>query len=93
MENRKWTKDDKERQIRREAKATLVLFALCCVWNIAFAYALSGTGIRLGGLPLWWVISTPGMFVLAIVGVVFLLKKVFVNFNLDETDEGGAEHE
>ena len=38
-------------------------------------------------LPLWWILSTPGVFVIAVVGVVILLKKVFVNFDLDE--EGG----
>ncbi|MBR0400769.1 MAG: YhdT family protein [Mogibacterium sp.] len=76
--------------MRKEAKATLILFAVCCVWNIGFAYGLSGTGIRVAGLPLWWLISTPGMFVLAVIGVVYLLKKVFVNFDLEDDAEGGA---
>ncbi len=83
------TKEQKDKQIRREARATLILFAICCVWNIGFAYGLSGTGARLFGLPLWWLISTPGMFVVAVIGVVYLLKKVFVNFDLDDDEEGG----
>lgn len=84
------TREQKDVQVRKEAKATLILFAVCCVWNIGFAYGLSGTGIRVAGLPLWWLISTPGMFVLAVIGVVYLLKKVFVNFDLEDDAEGGA---
>ena len=90
LEDRKWTKDEKEKQIRREAKATMILFAICCIWNIVFAYGLSGSGIRIGGLPLWWLISTPGMFIIAVVGVAYLLKRVFANFELEDAEEGGA---
>lgn len=82
-------REQKDKQIRREAKATLILFVICFVWNVGFAYGLSGTGARLFGLPLWWLISTPGMFVIAVIGVVFLLKKVFVNFDLEDDEEGG----
>lgn len=82
-------REQKDKQIRREAKATLILFVICFVWNVGFAYGLSGTGVRLFGLPLWWLISTPGMFVVAVIGVVFLLKKVFVNFDLEDDEEGG----
>lgn len=83
------TGEEKDRQIRREAKATLILFAFCFLWNVLFAYGLSGTGARFMGLPVWWLISTPGMFVIAVAGVVCLLKKVFVNFELDDEAEGG----
>ena len=82
-------REQKEKQIRREAKATLILFAICFVWNVGFAYGLSGTGARLFGLPVWWLISTPGMFIIAVIGVVILLKKVFVNFDLEDNEEGG----
>ena len=82
-------REQKERQIRKEAKATLILFAICFIWNVGFAYGLSGAGVRLFGLPLWWLISTPGMFIIAVIGVVILLKKVFVNFELEDTEEGG----
>ena len=86
-------REQKDRQIRREARATLILFTLCFVWNVGFAYGLSGSGIRLLGLPLWWIVSTPGMFVLAVIGVLILIKKVFVNFSLDEEQEGGSDAE
>ncbi len=83
------TPEQKEKQIRKEARATLLLFLICFLWNVGFAYGLSGTGARLFGLPVWWLVSTPGMFVIAVVGVVFLLKKVFVNFDLEDSEEGG----
>lgn len=84
------TPEQKEKQIRREARATLLLFLICFLWNVGFAYGLSGTGARLFGLPVWWLVSTPGMFVIAVIGVVLLLKKVFVNFDLEDTEEGGS---
>lgn len=83
-------KEQKEKQIRKEAGYTLALFALCFVWNTAFAYLLSGTGTRIFGLPLWWLVSTPGMFVIALAGVAFLLKRVFRDFSLDD-EEGGSD--
>ena len=87
------SREQKDAQVRREARATLILFAICFLWNVLIAYALSGSGIRIGGLPLWWLVSVPGMFVVAVVGVVYLLKKVFVNFNLEDEEEGGAANE
>ena len=89
--NVRMTREQKDIQVRKEAKATLILFLICFIWNVGFAYGLSGTGIRIGGLPLWWLLSTPGMFVVAVVGVVYLLKKVFVNFDLEDAEEGGAD--
>ena len=83
-------REQKEKQIRKEARATILLFLICFLWNVGFAYGLSGTGARLFGLPVWWLVSTPGMFVIAVIGVVILLKKVFVNFDLEDTEEGGA---
>ena len=87
------TPEQKEKQIRKEARATLLLFLICFIWNVGFAYGLSGTGARLFGLPVWWLVSTPGMFVIAVIGVVILLKKVFVNFDLEDTEEGGGADE
>ncbi|MBR3146918.1 MAG: YhdT family protein [Eubacterium sp.] len=85
------TREEKERQIKKEARATAILFAICFIWHVGFGYLLSGSGIKLFGLPLWWILSTPGVFVVAVVGVIYLLKKVFVNFSLDDDDETGKE--
>lgn len=85
------TREEKERQIRKEARATAVLFVICFLWHVGFGYFLSGSGITVFGLPLWWVLSTPGVFVVAVIGVIYLLKKVFVNFSLDDDDDAGKE--
>lgn len=85
------SREEKDRQIRKEARATLILFVICFIWNVAFAYGLSGLKIRLFGLPLWWLVSTPGMFIVAVAGVIILLKKVFVNFDLEDSGEGGGQ--
>ena len=85
------SREQKDAQIRREARATLILFAICFIWNVVLAYALSGSGIRIGGLPLWWVVSVPGMFLIAVVGVVYLLRNVFVDFDLEDNAHAGAE--
>lgn len=86
--NKPVTREAKDRQIRREARATFILFAICFVWHVGWAFGLSGTGIRVAGLPLWWLLSTPGVFVVAVIGVVYLLKKVFVDMDFEE---GGAD--
>lgn len=80
------TREEKNLQIRKEARATAVLFIICFLWHVGCAYLLSGINVTMFGLPLWWVLSTPGVFVIAVVGVIILLKKVFVNFSLDDED-------
>lgn len=84
------SREQKDRQVRREARATFILFAICFIWNIGFAYGLSASGIRIGGLPLWWVLSVPGMFVVAVAGVLYLLKNVFVDFSLEDEIPAGS---
>ena len=81
------TKEEKNRQIKKEARATAVLFLICFFWHVGTGYLFTGSGIKVLGLPLWWVLSTPGVFVIAVIGVVILLKKVFVNFSLDDESE------
>ena len=85
------TREEKDIQIRKEARATVVLFVICFVWHVGFGYLLSGSGITVAGLPLWWILSTPGVFVVAVVGVVYRLRKVFVNFSLDDEEEAARE--
>ncbi|MBR4075111.1 MAG: YhdT family protein, partial [Firmicutes bacterium] len=50
---------------QKEAKATFALFFLCFVWHVGFAYGLNHVDIRIWNLPLWWVVSTPGVFIVA----------------------------
>ena len=80
------TPEEKNAQIRREAKATFVLFLICAAWHIGWALALTGGGLKVFGLPLWWLLSTPGVFVVAVIGLAYLLRHVFVDFDLDDEE-------
>ena len=81
------TKEEKNKQIKKEAFATVILFIICFIWHVGFGYGLSGVPIYIFNLPLWWIISTPGVFVVGVVGVIILLKKVFVNFELNSEED------
>lgn len=81
------TASEKQRQIRKEALATAILFVICFVWHVGFGFGFNGCGIEWLGLPLWWWLSTPGLFVVGVVGVLILLTKVFRNFDLGEETE------
>ena len=81
------TKEEKNKQIKKEAFATVILFIICFIWPVGFGYGLSGVPIYIFNLPLWWIISTPGVFVVGVVGVIILLKKVFVNFDLNSEED------
>ena len=81
------TKEEKNKQIKKEAFATVILFIICFIWHVGFGYVLSGVPIYIFNLPLWWIISTPGVFVVGVVGVIILLKKVFVNFDLNSEED------
>lgn len=85
------TEEQKNKQIKKEAFYTILLFIICFVWHIGFGYGLNGSGIYLMGLPLWWIVSTPGVFVVAIIGVTLLLNRVYVNFSLEAEPETEAE--
>ena len=81
------TKEEKNKQIKKEAFATVILFIICFIWHVGFGYGLPGVPIYIFNLPLWWIISTPGVFVVGVVGVIILLKKVFVNFDLNSEED------
>lgn len=91
---KKMTEQEKHQQILKEMKATLILFALVAVWHVGTAFGLNGIDFLILGMPLWYFVSTIGAFVISVVGVIILLKKVFVNFDLgeeiSEDDEKGG---
>lgn len=82
------TNEQKHKQILKEVKATFILIIIVAAWHIGFAFLLEDIDMMICGMPLWFFVSTIGAFVISVVGVVFLLKKVFKNFDLgDELDE------
>lgn len=83
------TDEEKHTQMLKEIKWTFLLILLVAAWHIGFAFALDGIDVMVLGMPLWFFVSTIGAFVISVVGVVLLLKFVFVNFDLGEEVEGG----
>lgn len=84
------TNNEKHLQILKEVKATFILIAIVAAWHIGFAFLLEDIDMLVLGMPLWFFVSTIGAFVISVAGVVFLLAKVFRNFDLgDETGKGG----
>lgn len=87
---RKLTKEEKHKQCMKEIRATFLVVILCAAWHIISAFALNGKGTYLFGMPAWFSVSILGTAIIAVVGVVLLLKFVFVDFEYDdETMEGG----
>ena len=82
------TNQEKHLQILKEVKATFVLIIIVAAWHIGFAFLLEDIDMMICGMPLWFFVSTIGAFVISVIGVIFLLAKVFENFDLgDELDE------
>ncbi|MDO5139989.1 MAG: DUF997 family protein [Eubacteriales bacterium] len=84
------THEEKHAQCMKEIKATLIVALLTCAWECIWAFALNGTGLMFLGIPAWVSVSVFGSIIIAIGGCIFLLKKVFVDFDYDdELEEGG----
>ena len=90
------TDEEKHKQILKEVKWTFFLILLVAGWHIGFAFALDGIDKMILGMPLWFFVSTIGAFAVSVIGVLLLLKYVFVNFDLGEEvadEEGGVDHD
>lgn len=81
------TNEQKHKQILKEVKATFILIAIVAAWHIGFGFLLEGIDMLVLGMPLWFFVSTIGAFVISVIGVVFLLAKVFKNFDLGDEAE------
>ena len=82
------TKQEKHEQCIREIRGTLVVVAICCAWHILSAFLLNGSGLYFLGMPAWFSVSTLGTIVLSLLGVRYLLKHVFIDFEYDDEEEG-----
>ena len=85
---KKLTKQEKHEQCMKEIKSTLLVVALCCIWHLATAFILNGTGLYFLGMPAWLSVSVFGTIILALAGVWYLLKFVFIDFEYDDEEEG-----
>jgi len=84
---KKLTKEEKHQQCVREIKSTLLVCLICCAWHILTAFLLNGTGLYFLGMPAWFSVSTFGTIVIAIIGVIFLTRNVFLDFDYGDEEE------
>ncbi|MCQ2565463.1 MAG: YhdT family protein [Clostridia bacterium] len=82
----KMSKEQKHQQCLKEIKATVIVTLICCAWHIITAFALNGSGLYFLGMPAWFSVSVFGTIVLALLGVWYLMKKVFVDFDYDDEE-------
>lgn len=90
----KMTYKEKFIQMNREAKATWIAAAIIIVyWFLSGfgVYAIWGAEWTILGMPAWFVLSCFGSWILSMVLVALMVKKVFKDFDLDEEDIGKKE--
>lgn len=78
-------------QMNKEAKATwVVVFIIIAFWWITgFGLYAVMPDATIMYMPVWFVVSCFGSWILSIILVWVLTSKVFKNFNLDDEDEKG----
>ena len=81
------TREEKYRQVRREAGATGVLRALIILFWCAAGFGLAGVPVFVFGLPLWAVMGTVGVWMFAIVGVYVLVHGWFADMSLEDEEQ------
>ena len=75
------------KQIKKEAKATVVVLALVIgVW-CALGFGVSRLDITFFHTPLWTITGCLGTWIFSILAVWWLIKRVFRDFDLDEEEE------
>ena len=80
-------RSEKFRQANREAKATVIATAVVIAfWWIA-GFGLEDVNVSFMHTPLWVWGGCLGTWIFAILVTLFLTKKVFVDFDLDDEEE------
>lgn len=80
-------RSEKFRQANREAKATITAtLAVIIFWYLA-GFGLAEVDISLWHTPLWVWGGCVGTWIFAVLVTIFLTKKVFINFDLDDHKE------
>ena len=84
---KKLTREEMHKQCVREIRGTLIVAILTCAWECIWAFALNGSGKMFLGMPAWLSVSVFGSIVVCLLGVWYLMKKVFIDFEYDEEVE------
>ncbi len=80
-------RSEKFRQANREAVATVVAAAAVIVFWCIAGFGLADLDISFMHTPLWVWGGCVGTWIFAVLVTIFLTKKVFMDFSLDNDDE------
>ncbi len=83
---KKMTREELDKELRKEARMTLGLAVLIALIHIIPAFLLNGNGKEIFHMPQWFVISVGLSAIVAIVGVLVITKN-FADFDYDEEAE------
>lgn len=83
------TTKEKFKQVNKEAKATILVLVLIILFWTVSGIGVSKFDITVYHTPLWAITGCLGTWIFSIVAVVWLVKKVFQDFDLEE--ENGHE--
>ncbi|MDR0383491.1 MAG: YhdT family protein [Spirochaetaceae bacterium] len=78
-------------QMNREAAATGVAVALVAAFWWISGFALEKINFTLFSMPGWFVVSCVGSLILSACAALFLVKKVYKNFSLQDDEDGETE--
>lgn len=80
-------REDKFKQIAKEARAVLwALLAIIVFWVVA-GLGISRLDITIFHTPLWVITGCIGTWVFSVILVVFMMKRIFKDFSLEEEDD------
>ncbi|HIT61778.1 MAG TPA: YhdT family protein [Candidatus Fimousia stercorigallinarum] len=78
---------EKYRQIKKEAAVCVIgLIVLIIFWIVA-GFGVSRLDITVYHTPLWAITGCIGTWLFSVVMVVWMIKKVFKDFSLEDEDE------
>ncbi len=87
----KLTEKERNRQIRKEAIISMILYVAFFIWWYVTGYGLAGGDpadyTYVMGLPLWFFLSCIVGYVLFSVASIIVVKMFFKDFDLEETEE------
>jgi len=81
----------KIKMCNREALISVGVLALIVVVWIALGFGLSGSPVRILGIPLWVLTGTVGTWLVAVIAAVVLSRVFFADFSLEDEEEGEGE--
>lgn len=81
------TKKEKFQQMKKEAKATVVVLVLIVLFWMVAGFGVDRLHITVGYTPLWVITGCIGTWLFSIGAVIWLVKKVFQDFDLDDGEE------